>query len=432
MECQKCGQPLNGDEVLCPNCGAELTDETVPSAEPVELILGEIEPEEEEVTPVDEAELVIIETEPEQAEEEKPVEPKMVSLSEMSMAHNKKKKKSKTKKILLVVLVVFLALVLVAGCAVGAVLGFMESQIPDGEELSGEDVGVNPEPLPSGVTNIALFGLDNRYDNDTGRSDAIIILSVDYDHNKIKMTSIARDTLVKVEGYGWNDNSTEDDWTKITHAFAYGGAKSAVKALNQNFGMNITKYMFVNFHEFAALIDIIGGVEIEVEQREISKMNSHIRGMVSKSGLKIEEVKEAGLQTLSGGQALAYSRLRKIDTDVQRGNRQKAVLEAAMKKVKTMPLTKYPELISEALGICNTNLKSAEILKMATWAATNSPEIIQMSLPDDDERIYSNGGNWQDGHGWVYRMDLDYATAYLHDFIYETKVAENLTPNRPN
>lgn len=384
MVCKKCHKRIKKDTVVCPHCDAPQTE--------------------------------------------------TVSLGAISAARQQKKKKSKGKTVLTVVLVSLLSLVLVAGCAVGAVLGFLDQQLPNEEpEFTDEELGIEQkeEPLPTGVTNIALFGLDNRYDNDTGRSDAIIILSVDYDHNKIKMTSIARDTLVKVEGWGWNDNSSEDDWTKITHAFAHGGAKSAVKALNQNFGMNITKYMYVNFHEFAALIDAIGGVEIDVEEREIAKMNSHIRGMVSKSGLKIEQITSPGKQTLSGGQALAYSRLRKIDTDVQRGNRQKAVLEAAMKKVKRQPITKYPELISEALSICNTNLKAKEILKIATWVATNSPEIIPMSIPDDKEQIYSNGGNWHDGHGWVYRMDLNYVTAYLHDFIYETKVAENLTPVYP-
>ena len=436
MDCKKCGMPLDEDVTLCPFCGADLTEdaEVAEEAELIALDAVEGEDADEEVIPAPEAELIVLDsTEEETPEEEAPVEPKMVSLSEMSAAQNQKKKKSKAKKVWTVILVIFLSLVLVAGCAVGAFMGFVDSNLPDGEELTDEEVGVNPElPPPSGVTNIALLGLDNRYDNDTGRSDAIIILSIDYDHNKIKMTSIARDTLVKVEGWGWNDTSSEDDWTKITHAFAHGGAKSSVKALNQNFGMNITKYVFVNFHEFAALIDIVGGVEIDVEQRELNQLNKHIRGMVKKSGLNIEEVQSAGKQTLTGGQALAYSRIRKIDTDVQRGNRQKMVLEAALKKAKKMPVTKYPDLITEALGICNTNLKSAELLKMATWVATESPEIEQLSLPDDDERIYSNGGNWHDGHGWVYRMDLDYATAYLHDFIYETKVAESLTPKRPN
>lgn len=383
MVCKKCNKRIKNDTPVCPYCGAPQTE--------------------------------------------------TVSLSQMNAAQEEGKKKKLTGKqkakraiIIIVSILAALALLIAGGCF--AMEHWYNSTV-EPEELNEEELGINEELPATGVTNIALFGLDDRADTDDGRSDAIIVLSIDRDHNKIKMTSIARDTLVNVENYGWNNDSRDDDWTKITHAFAYGGAASAVKALNENFNLNISKYAYVNFHEFAEIIDYLGGVDIEVQEREISQMNKHIRGMVSKSNMDIQEVTSAGMQTLSGGQALAYARLRKIDSDVVRGNRQKAVLEAAFQKVKTQPLTKFPELITKVLGICNTNMTMRECLELATWAVSNSPEIVNYSLPDENASLYAKGGtvgSW----GWVYIFDLDYTTALLHDFIYETETADEETAER--
>lgn len=305
--------------------------------------------------------------------------------------------------------------------------------------LNPDDVGANTALPTTGVINIALFGLDNRSDSDDGRSDAIMIVSVDRDHNKIKLTSIARDTLANVKDYGWNDNARDDDWTKLTHAFYYGahssdetktGPSVAVRALNENFNLNITKYAFVNFHEFAKVIDLVGGVEITVEERELYQMNKHIRGMISGSGLDIEEVTHAGTQTLSGGQALAYARLRKVDSDIKRGNRQKAVIDAVLKKAKASDISTCLDLLEQALQLVNTNLTNKELSELAMWLLEESPETVNFSIPDDDGSLYTwdsysnKSSTTFQRHGSVYVMDLDYVSAYLRDFIYETNEAD--------
>lgn len=386
MVCKKCKKRIKNDEVICPRCGAPQTE--------------------------------------------------TVSLGAINAAQMTKKKPKRWKKVLWTIGIILLVLVvLLTGLYFGA-LHFLDENLEQQPDLQEDQVDVNPDLPPSGVTNIALFGLDNRLDKDNGRSDAIIILSVDYDHKKIKLASIARDTLVHVDDYPSSGNTT-----KITHAFYWGaqdpdkygsGAQLAVKTLNQNFGMNITKYMYVNFYEFEELIDMVGGVELEIKGYELTYLNKHISTMNGVMGTNVKPIYSTGKQTLTGGQALAYARLRKVDSDLVRADRQKAVLEAAFNKVKKQPLTKYPSLIKKALGVCNTNLNADEILKMAQWAMTNSPEFVSMSIPDDKEKIYSNGGNWNDGKGWVYRMDLNYATAYLHDYIYETNTCETMTPVRPN
>ncbi len=346
-----------------------------------------------------------------------------------------------------ILLIVFGGLFLLSSLAAGCGLlfwrewagAFIDDNVSRGPELNVDDLGINDVLPKTGVINIALFGLDNRTDSDDGRSDAILVLSVDRDHNKIKLTSIARDTLANVKDYGWNNNSRDDDWTKITHAFYYGahskdetksGPSVAVRALNENFNLNITKYAYVNFHEFAKIIDLIGGVDIEIEQRELYQLNKHIRGMVKGSGMTISEVSSAGMQTLSGGQALAYARIRKIDSDIKRGNRQKTVIDAVLKKARTMSVLEYPSLIQEALGICNTNLTGQEILELAEWMVNNNPETVNFSLPDDECKLYTwdsysnKGSTMFQRHGAVYVMDLEYASTYLHDFIYETNYAK--------
>lgn len=346
-----------------------------------------------------------------------------------------------------ILLIIFGALFLLASLAAGCGLlfwrdwagDFIDDNVSHGPQLNEEDLGIN-EVLPkTGVLNIALFGLDNRTDSDDGRSDAIIVLSVDRDHNKIKLTSIARDTLANVKDYGWNNESRDDDWTKLTHAFAYGarstdetksGPSVAVRALNENFNLNITKYAYVNFHEFAKIIDLIGGVEIEVEWRELAYMNKHIQSMNRTTGMSISQLRTAGKQTLTGGQALAYARLRHVDSDIKRGNRQKAVIDAVLKKAREMSVLDYPDLIQEALGICNTNLTGQEILEIAEWLVNNNPETVNFSLPDDECKLYTwdsysnKGSAVYQRHGSVYVMDLEYVSTYLHDFIYETNYAK--------
>ncbi|MBQ9859162.1 MAG: LCP family protein [Clostridia bacterium] len=363
MNCKKCGKRLSGEPDVCPRCGA-----------------------------------------PQKA---------TVSLGAIQAAHAKKKGKKKlTKKQLAI------RIAIIAASSIAAVVlvvfsiawGFLEGAIQQGSELSG-DIGINEYLPTNGVQNIALFGLDTRQDTEEGRSDAIIILSLDKVHNQIKMTSVARDTLVPVDGY-----PSYDGKTKITHAFGHGGVQLAVKTLNQNFGMNIQDYVYVNFFEFSEIVDYIGGVYLDVDADEMRVMNQTYVPYIQEYGIDCPPVTETGYQLLNGGQALAYSRNRYTGNDVERGNRQKEVIEAAFAQVKDLSLTKYPGLLSKVLGICHTNLTSSEIMSMASWAVTSSPSFANYSLPNEDCKAW--GGN-DGGHGWVYIYDLENATALLHNFIYE-------------
>lgn len=375
MICKKCGKKIKDGTPVCPRCGAPQTE--------------------------------------------------TVSLGAINAAHeNKRKKKKLTGKQLTIRIVAIIgataaALVLVMSGLYFLALNYLDRNIQRGDELSG-DLGINDYLPPSeDVLNIALFGLDDRDKSADGHSDAIIILSVDRKHNKIKMTSIGRDTLVPVEGY-----PSRDGKTKITHAFSYGGVNLAVKTLNRNFGMNITDYVYVNFLEFAGIVDYLGGVTINVEQRELKELNNHIYWMGIECDMDIDRVKSAGEQRLTGGQALAYARVRKIDSDIERGNRQKDVLKAMFDEVKELPLTKFPGLIEKVLKMCHTNMTSSELMNLATWALTNGPEFVNYSLPADECKAW---GGTHEYHGWVWIYDLDYATCLLHNFVYESGMDPNIS-----
>ncbi len=368
--CKKCGKRIKGEPDICPHCGAALAN--------------------------------------------------TVSLGAIHAAHAKKKEKKKLTKKQLILRIVIIVVAVLAALVVAAVTfawAFIETNVNRGSDL-GSDVGVN-EALPlEGVKNIALFGLDTRGDNDSGRSDAMIILSIDEVHNKVKMTSLARDTLVEVPDLGRKMKLTEVWGTK-------GGKVSrAVKTINQSFGMNITDYVYVNFHEFSEIIDYLGGITLEVSERERVEMNRLIVDLRD-HGFYFETLGQSGVVRVTGGQALAFARIRKIDSDIVRGDRQKEVLQAMFAEVNDLPLTKFPTLVSKILKMCHTNLSSSELMSIATWAMTSSPEFVNYTLPNKD--CNPKGGNVSP-YGWVYVYDMEVATGLLHQFIYENDAETLGTP----
>lgn len=206
----------------------------------------------------------------------------------------------------------------------------------------------------TGVTTIALFGVDAE-DGARGRSDAIMLVTVDRNADKIKLTTIVRDSYVNIPGRGMD---------KINHAYAFGGPQLALRTLNSNFHLDIRYFASVNFTSLPKIIDILGGVELKVTAEEAAVL----RGI---SG--------AGTHKMTGAQALAFSRIRKIDSDFERGRRQRDVMEAAIKKMLQQPVTSYPRVLNQILPLMTTNMSSGEILGMGTSVVTNNIRTIEQS-----------------------------------------------------
>ena len=307
---------------------------------------------------------------------------------------------------------------------VGAGYAYVRFGLMGGLERIGvneSDIGLTSQAraVYADYTNIALYGLDTRTkgvnddeDDEECRSDAIMILTIDRVHNKIKLTSVARDSYVEMERTR-KDGTVYTTHDKITHAWVYGKHQLALKTLNTNFKMDITDFVSMNFWQFADIIDYVGGVDIDVSRSEMNVMNREYIPYLNEYGIKCDYITKTGMQHLSGGQALAYARNRYTGTDLERGSRQREVLMAAYDQVKTMNAAKYPGLVKKILDQCSTSLGDGEMLSLATWAATTKPTIEQLGLPTELYCETIGGVSYV-----VY--DMEEAADEIRNFIHET------------
>lgn len=312
----------------------------------------------------------------------------------------KRKNKSKFKKTVLVILSLLLVL-----CIGFYIYGYSLLSKIERKPLDEKDLGITTSDF-NGVKNIALLGLDTRSDDNTGRSDANVILTIDKRHGKIKLTSIARDSRMAVAGHGMD---------KLTHAYAYGKSQLSVKTLNQNLGLEITDYVTMNFFELARIIDFMGGVTLDVDEAEFKELNSYVIPTTDFGDLNCPKLESAGVQVLNGAQSVCYARIRHTDGDIERGNRQKEVLTTMFAKVKTMNPLKLPELASMVVEECETSLSTNDIISMGLWAVLSTPKFEQLSIPNDNVK----GVGKTIGGAWCYVYDLKAAQQEIKDFIFE-------------
>ena len=328
--------------------------------------------------------------------------------------HGSKKRKhkhrsSETKKKRRRIWIILLALLLALALAVVMIPHLLiDSNIQQASEFEESELEVTPNlPSTKDVQNIALFGIDQKHGS-VGRSDVTMIVSIDRVNNKIKMTSIARDSLVPIAGHGEE---------KLTHAWAYGHAKLAVKTLNKTFGLNITDYAYINFNEFVDAIDYMGGVYVNLTEAERVQLNKSYNSWYPYYGKYIPKVEQTGRVLLKGAQALSYSRDRTNGGDTSRTGRQREVLVGLYERAKNQPLSRLPGTVAKMMQLCHTNLTSGELLSIATWALTSAPEFESLSLPSSQLKPWRGVLNRQTG--WVYVYDLDAASTIIHNFIYE-------------
>jgi len=312
----------------------------------------------------------------------------------------RRKKKRKAKRIVISILLVLMFLIGIACLYATHLL----NQVEQTEfEFSDEELGIDPSlKRDDDIINIALFGVDSRQEVNAGRSDAIMIASFDTKRHKIKVVSIMRDSEVKVAGHGR---------TKINHAYSYGGVELAIKTLNQNFDLNIKDYITVNFYQLADVVDAVGGLELEITEAERKNMNVYIAEAAIAVGKKYKTVKKAGRQVLTGEQVVAYSRIRYVgNSDFQRTERQREVIQKVFEKVMDTSPLRYPSLLSSVLPMIETSLSNSDILDIASkLLLSGKPEFEQGRFPLDGS-YHSSGGNL------IY--DLDKAAAKLERFLY--------------
>ena len=322
------------------------------------------------------------------------------------------KKKRKAGMIVLVVFMMLLAVLLIGG-------GFWMQYYFGGLNTTQltkdhKSLGISPDAKQDDqIVNIALFGVDSRTTAILGRADAMMILSVDKRHGKLKLTSILRDSAVYIEDHGWD---------KVTHAFAYGKAPLTIKTLNQNFNMNIQEYVAVNFYSLAHVIDKLGGMDLEISNAEKNEINRLIQKKSSGYaglGLDMTLVKQDGLVHLNGVQAMTYARIRKIDSDTERSSRQQIVIDKLFKMAKKMKKSAYPSLIREILPMIETSLDYSDIIGLSTILTEPDLSLEKLTLPDNSIPGMNLMSTIDENGRWVWKYDLEVAGKALNKFIYE-------------
>lgn len=356
------------------------------------------------------------------------------------------------------------ALFILAGCVLFIV--YTDFHRIDYQEIDAEPDDIPAEELVEDdmVLNVMLFGEDTRENASTGQSDTMVLMSIDARHKKIKMLSLLRDTYVDIPGYGEN---------RLNAAYSLGGASLTVKTIQSNYGIKIDKYAVVNFSGFRKIIEALGGIDIELTPDEIDYINwqfwinaqpdyknntgdyrevvrENLRYVwltsvgedempIKKSELDFK-VNSSGEVTakvrLNGREALWHARNRGEDgicsgDDFVRTQRQRDVIGVIINQLKNSDLATIQSVIYEIGPLITTNLKTSQILSLASRADTYLKyKIVSESAPNldeygssftfsgDDHPVYINGYL----SSVILVNDWSEFRRQIWDFLYEEQV----------
>ena len=375
-----------------------------------------------------------------------------VSSYSSSKEYKKRKKNRRGRAVLRGIAVFFCLLFILCGSGLVYVSTNLLANLTTTSIAKDNDsLGIDTENIvmDSSIKNIALFGVDSRNGDFTGLSDVIMILSVDGVHGKLKLTSILRDSELSINGETLNGDYVNYT-AKINNAYRLGGPELAIRTLNRNFGLDIREYVTVNFANMAAIVDAFGGVDMELTAEEVGAINDNLWALSQEvedqketdmaNGTYEEqtysEIKstdyfpdvngeiniaygeyEGGTYHLNGNQAVAYGRIRYVDSDWGRVERQQKVFSALVGKVTELSWSDYPSLIQQMMPYCETNLDLTDVMGLAPILLTDFT-ISSISVPNADYEtdLFSD----YDSSG-AYRMiyDATGAAQRISAFIYE-------------
>lgn len=326
-------------------------------------------------------------------------------------SRNKKQKKSGFK--LVRNIIIGLVALLVIGASAG--FFFVNSMLGkiDNVDINKENLGLDKDKEDAlskygNIQNIALFGIDS--DKMEGaRSDSMMILTIDRENKKLKLNSLMRDSYVEIAGRKGRD--------KLNHAYAFGGPELAIRTINENFGLNIKDFAAVNFATLPKIIDVLGGVDIEVDSEELKYVNNYIADINAVNGTNATPISSTGMVHMNGTQAMGYARIRYTSGgDYKRTERHREILDAIFKEAKSIDITKLPKLLNEVLPMVKTSLSSSDILKIGTDVLTIGGNMEQDRFPKDE---YSKS-EMIDGIYYL-KYDEEATKKQLHEYIFEDK-----------
>ncbi|MDO4343876.1 MAG: LCP family protein [Eubacteriales bacterium] len=303
--------------------------------------------------------------------------------------------------ILEVLVLLLLAAVLFAGAKL-AKIG--KSVISDSNLIKNENIPADEIAEMDGYTDIAFFGVDSRegaLESGTN-SDTIMVCSINNRTHEVKLVSVYRDTYLDTVVNGYN---------KCNSAYAVGGAEAAINMLNRNLDLNISDYVTVNFEALVDVIDMLGGVDINLTEGEVQWLNGYLVEERQVLGRECEDVSGPGLQHLNGMQALAYSRIRYIGLDYERTERQRTVLEQMLEKAGESNIFTLNEMLDTILPEISTSLSFTDLLKLATGIGGYEIGETQ-GFPFDKTTMDISAGDC------VIPVNLEANVSSLHEFLY--------------
>ncbi|GAA0319035.1 LCP family protein [Bacillus carboniphilus] len=320
-------------------------------------------------------------------------------------------KKRRRKKVFYWVTIPLLVIVLGAS----AYMAYLYSVAKDSAEKSYDtdfqrdtsmrEVEVDPKEDNVSVLFIGVDGSESRDYGDTTRSDALMLATFNKSEDTVKLVSIPRDSYVYIDEVGY--------YTRINHAHAYGGPSLTMQTVEELLEIPIDYYVRLDFYAFIDVVDALGGIEVEVPYEIWEKDAEDNNGAIHL---------QPGLQELSGEEALALARTRKLDNDMERGKRQQEILKAILKKsISVGAITKYPEIMKDISDNTKTNLRFDEMKSLISYGMDGSIDIETLQLAGSDSTI--NGA-------YYYQLDEAKlaelkATLQNHLEVNETSVAKN-------
>lgn len=244
------------------------------------------------------------------------------------------------------------------------------------------------------VYNILLIGDDSRNADESKRSDAMILISINESTEQIIMTSLMRDSWVYIPGYGAD---------RLNEAQVKGGTDLLIDTIETNFHIKIDNYMKIDFFAFMEVVDALGGVEMTITDEEVENMNLYLEKEINPRFLErpveTDVLEEGGTYVLNGAQTLAYVRCRYVSgAEFGRTGRQRKVLTVLFERFKECSLTEMMEVVEVVLPNVTTDIAEDKLLSLITNAALEYKdyELVSQSMPFD--------GTW---HGWIHELHGD-------------------------
>ena len=227
------------------------------------------------------------------------------------------------------------------------------------QSVKNEELADETLEKMEGYWTVAVFGVDSRGSN-TGKganADVNMVFNINRDTGEIRIVSVFRDSYLNIDDKG--------SYNKLNQAYFVGGASQAVKTLNKNLDLDIQDYVTFNWKAVADAINILGGIDMEISKAEFSYINSFITETQKATGIPTTQLKSAGMNHLDGVQAVAYGRLRLMDTDFARTERQRKVIQAAFEKAKKADFSVLNNIIVTVAPQVSTNIDTMDLVRMA-------------------------------------------------------------------